>query len=832
MTKDSSSAFRLDPNTIVLVFVLPLLSGAAALSHELLWTRRLVDILGATDWVVGRVLGLFFLGISIGAYLATYQVRWKAPAIKQLMMAELGVGLLALPAVFLPVWTEWIWAALGTEALVSWQGALIKVLLGVIVVLPPSVAMGLTLPMFIRAATDRGSDVSTVGILVYAINTFGGVLGLWVTSTWLIQWCGAQNTMMVVVLINGTIALTLATIAQLDPSQGRIRQTAKHRSTTNHEDSLIEKYNESPEVGDSGGQRNESPSFSGLSLLLLSFVSGFVVLSLEVLLLRLIYLVVPSSFHSTSAMLANVILLLAIGSAVISAMGMGRLGRKLVGGRWFLATCFVVAAVCISVCPLILYEMTDKLMSIRYLEGLNGRTINSIGKYWSLVFWLVAMTGGLALLFCGFVFPTLMRQSSNMDPTGKKVGLLLAANGIGGLLGGEFSNLYLIEWVGVYQSFAWLAGGVLICGASLMLRSSRTLAIAGTLGVAVVVYVAHKRCDGLPYISPRSKTKFTVTETVFGREGVLLVVENSEGSKSILVNGQYVLGSSGATADQRRQLMLPWLLHPSARKVCSLGLATGISAGGLESLNDPPELLAVELSENVERLARTYFSNEANGFFDRSENRVVIEDARTYMAAAQDEFDLIVGDLYRPHGSGEGRLFTVEHFRNVRTALADDGLYCQWLPIYQLNFQNWKTIAATFQQVFPETLVVFGNQDAAFPVIGLIGRKTDREWDSVELLRRFDVAPAELLEADPLLTSPKRLVVGLLDGQKLAEVKRLNTLDNLEIEISAGNFWILKDLRPDRPRVFESEFLKGNNLREFVARLKGLTKRLPTAKSQ
>ena len=58
-----------------LLFVaLAFLSGSVALSHELLWTRRLLDLLVATESVTGRVLGLFFLGLSLGGWLAT---RWS-----------------------------------------------------------------------------------------------------------------------------------------------------------------------------------------------------------------------------------------------------------------------------------------------------------------------------------------------------------------------------------------------------------------------------------------------------------------------------------------------------------------------------------------------------------------------------------------------------------------------------------------------------------------------------------------------------------------------------------------------------------------------------------
>ena len=134
--------------------VLAFLSGAAALAHELLWTRRLIDLLGATQDVTGRVLGLFFLGLSLGGWLAT---RWNQtngnPAIR-LGIAELSIAILSVPAVFLPFWADGLVSTLGTETLTSWYGSLIKAILAAAVVLPPAIGMGTTMPMFIRVVTE------------------------------------------------------------------------------------------------------------------------------------------------------------------------------------------------------------------------------------------------------------------------------------------------------------------------------------------------------------------------------------------------------------------------------------------------------------------------------------------------------------------------------------------------------------------------------------------------------------------------------------------------------------------------------------------------------
>ena len=815
---------------LLIIALLPFLSGAAALSHELLWTRRLIDLMGASDWVIGRVLGLFFLGISLGGYLATLRFFSQRPAISQLAIAEICVAILALPAVFLPAWTDWIWVAIGTESLVSWQGPAVKLLIAGMVVLPPAIAMGFTLPLFVRAATDQGSDVARVGIWIYALNTFGGVFGLWFASTYLIQFLGAQWAMLAVAAVNAVVALFAwapdwtGKDKPLDRRATRAERKAAKKARQAEQKAQLRADkgadNKQPEQLELA---SDSSGFSRWQLIGLSFLSGFIVLSLEVLLLRLIALVVPSSYHTTSALLANVILILAVSSGGISLFNSLWRTNSQVTARWIMIIGFVGAAICISLCPAILFERSDKLMSIRYVEGLNGRLIESVNHYWLLIFGLVASTGGLALLFSGMVFPSLMTISSSDDPAGQQIGRLLAANGIGGLIGSELCNSVLISQVGVYGGFLVVALLPLLTAAALLFSTNRLMAVVASIALLIVVYFAHDHSRSIPYLSPRTRTNFEVQATHFGREGVLLVVEKPDNkSRSILVNNQYVLGGSGAVLDQRRQMLLPWLLHPTAKTVCSMGLATGISASGLEGLQDPPAITAVELSANVELLARQYFQRYSGSFFERPANRVVIEDARTYMAAANNQFDLIVGDLYRPHGSGEGRLFSVEHFRNVRRALTEDGLYCQWLPVHQLNRENFVTIAATFQNVFSETLLVYGNQDQRFPILGLVGRKSDRKWQPEELMQNLENVSASVAEQDPFIMQAKGLIVGELKKEKLATVP-LNTLDNLLVEHSAGNFWILKDLRRNRVQSSESEFLSGDYLDEFKRYLEELT---------
>ena len=779
---------------------LAFISGSVALSHELLWTRRLIDLLGATEAVTGRVLGLFFLGLSLGGWLATRWSRAEGNSAVRLGIAEFSIAILSLPAAFLPAWADGLVSAIGTELLISWHGELIKALIAAAVVLPPAIAMGTTMPMFIRVITDLGGTLRHGGIWVYSVNMLGGVFGLWLVSTFLLERVGVQGAMFCA--IAGNVVIGLVSFACAGQVRAAKLVKAIGRKKNDDQETAIGVSDEAPDS-----------TVSFRYVLALAFTSGLVVLASEVLILRLLALIAPSSIQTTSALLANVILFLAFGSLFVAL-----LNRFQVSSQTQLIVGTVGAALFCFLCPLILYESTNQLVSVRYLVALEGNTITSIGHYWWLLFTLVAWSSGAAMFFFGLVFPSIMSIHSSRDPEGRSVGLLLAFNGVGGLLGAEFANLLLVFQIGIYRGFIVLAALTVIAALAVCLYHQRKMVAMGIVfAVMLVGLLSFEPYQELRYLSPHAKKRYTIKDTRFGREGVLMIVEGDQETKSLLMNNQYILGTSGgvATTLEQRQLLIPWLLHPESENVCCLGFATGVSATALELLQSPPRVTAVELSGTVVEVAREFFEDRHGAFFQRDGSGVLLEDARTLMACAESECDLIVADLFRPHGVGESRLFSKEHFQNVQKALRPGGLFCQWLPAHQLNQRQFETIAHTFLQVFPRALVVNGGTTSDTPTIGLCAWQDDRQWETEDLVKKIRDVRNEKGISDILTLNAQLLVVGVLEKDALSSAP-INTLDNALLEIDAGKFWITKDLRPRRtPDTLENGFLSGDNWKRF-----------------
>jgi len=154
------------PAALLLAFV----SGGAGLAHQILWTRRLVDVLGASAGTFSKVIGAFFVGLALGSWLASRVGANRISFWKIVALAELGVAVFALPALFSPALGNWLVSAGSVEWL--------KWLLPLLLVTPPAVAMGLVIPWMVRAlALDEGF-VPRHTVWLYAVNTLGGVAGI------------------------------------------------------------------------------------------------------------------------------------------------------------------------------------------------------------------------------------------------------------------------------------------------------------------------------------------------------------------------------------------------------------------------------------------------------------------------------------------------------------------------------------------------------------------------------------------------------------------------------------------------------------------------------
>ena len=180
-----------------------LLSGATGLVYQVLWVRMLGLVLGHSVLAISVVVAIFMAGLGLGARVAGSRAERAARPLLSYGLLEAAIGALALLSPILVRAGAELFGRLsgGGESLVG------VVLVAVAVLLPPTTAMGATLPLLTRwyAREERtlGRDMGWL----YAVNTSGAVLGAALAGFVLLPSLGQPATLYLAASINLAVAL-------------------------------------------------------------------------------------------------------------------------------------------------------------------------------------------------------------------------------------------------------------------------------------------------------------------------------------------------------------------------------------------------------------------------------------------------------------------------------------------------------------------------------------------------------------------------------------------------------------------------------------------------
>jgi spermidine synthase len=714
----------------------------------------MTDLLGASAESNARVLGCFFLGLALGSASAALLL----PKIRRPWLAaghiQLGVALLCLPTLLLPQWTGWIWPALGPEQLVTWPGLLVKSVLSILVVLPPAFLLGMTLPLMTSAACRSSMNLASHGVWLYAANTLGGALGVVVLVGPALHILGARGSILLMIAINLVAAAACFLRASVWPE-----------------------YADTPTQVPA--QPSAIPGAQPLGLtLVVAFLSGLGILALEVFGLAILNLKTLLAFYTPAAVLFCVVSMLAGSAAAVP-----RLVHLLGGPGRALALSLAAAGLATAMTPVLFMSLT---------AGRSGIIIHGTGIVRSLLRLggVTCLSLGPAVIAAGMVFPVLLSSSGPASGAlaGRRLGQLLAVNGLGGVVGAETAYRLILPATGVHVGLGAVGAfySLLSLAVLLVLRQKRPVQLAFSLaaltGTGLLLGTVLK---GLPVFF-RSAT-FNVLQVRAGREGSLAVVERPDFGRGMFVDNLYLLGSTKAAPDMERQAHLPLLLHPAPKRVGFVGLGTGITAGGALKHEAVESIVVVELSALVVDAAARHFHEFNQGLCHDPKVRVYVEDAGAYIAATRARFDVLVGDLFTPWRPGEARLCSLEQFIAAREALLPGGVFCQWLPMAQLTSEEFDTIAATFQRAFGQVHLFrnhFKTGSVPIMAVGFKGAKLD--WDIVARRCHFERQQGRLL--DPVCRHPQGLAMLYLGTYDSISNPRqcVNTLANLRVELDAG----------------------------------------------
>jgi spermidine synthase len=678
-------------------------SGLVTLVYEVLWARELGLLFGSTAHATATTLAIFFAGLATGAAYWGKRIAGHADPVRTYALLELGVAAAALLYFGLIDVYDRIYPALAV-AIVDRPEALVllKLLLSFTLLFPASFCIGGTLPALGEALCAHGTDLARAGSLLYAANTFGAAVGALAAGFWLPVSLGVQASYLGAIACNIVIAaLAMALRGQLG------RRTA-----------LL------PMRAGRDGDR-AAEAFPGTDRLdvrvveVIAFASGFATLALEVSWTRMLALVLHNSVYSFSATLVGLLIALASGAA-LAAM----LARRGTRPLTTLLSLVTLAGVTAGLSPFVFAAWTG---GFGYVTAGPGWA-----SYLGAVFAAVAVALLVPGILCGSVLPFLLGLAAHQTTSpGETLGRLAAINTAGGVAGALAAGFVLLPAVGIWGSIRGVAALYLVLALTLGAACGRVrLALAPA--VALLLLTTLSDPARLPVVrldTAKQESLHQVWETPYG---IVAVLQRGD-DRVIRVDNSYTLGGLASRDLEATQADLPLMIAGRPRSVFLLGLGTGITAGA--ALAHPVDnVTTIELVPAVVEAAQSHFGEVTNRLFTDPRSQVRIGDGRSLLRTSTERYDAIISDLFVPWHAGTGSLYSREHFTAARAHLSSEGLFAQWLPLYQLSKRELMIIARTMVEVFPQVTLWRGDFLPNQPIVALVGQDVGAELDPERLL--------------------------------------------------------------------------------------------------
>lgn len=743
------------------------LSGATALVYEVVWLRMLGLLFGHTVYAVTTVLAAFMAGLGLGSLLFGRRAPRLGDPIRTYGVMEVGIGLYA-------ALTPWLLRAISTVYVdlhravdLSYDAfSFVQFLVVFSLLLVPTTLMGGTLPILSQVIVAQGDAMARPVGLLYALNTFGAVLGVALAGYSLLPGLGNRTTLWLAAAANVAVGL----VAML--------YSAKARATA---------------AGATGRPLSRAvlagASRSGVWPVVALGVSGAASMIYEVAWTRALSLVIGSSTYAFTAMLLVFLGGIAGGAALYAWLR----GRRRATPAGF-AGLQIGIGLTVAIALLVFERMPELfLLGVKWSDS--PRFVQAV----QLAVSAAALLPSTVLI--GATFPCAAGVAGG-GPTaaGRHVGRLYAANTLGAIAGTVLAGFVLVPTVGMHSAITIGAALNFLLGAALLVRvrpatawPRAAAAATGLAGVGVLflpIWDLRTISSGPAVYAKRYLAvdgASAAREVLFYRDGpsATVTVERAAGFLSLLVNGK--VDASTAPADMPTQLMLghlPLLLHPAPRTVLVIGLGSGITAGAV-ARHPVQHLDVVEIEPAVVEASR-FFRAENGDVLSDPRVRVVVGDARSFLLTAPTRYDVITSEPSNPWIGGIASLFSLEFFQLARQHLQPGGIMLQWIHAYNLLPQDLRTVVETFRTVFP-ALSVWQVGPGDFL---LLGRAEPAPIDLNVIKARYDTNPTVRQDLERMRMGGWAgilgyFVLGAGDAGRYASHADVNTDDRLSLEFSA-----------------------------------------------
>ncbi|MFQ5703998.1 MAG: fused MFS/spermidine synthase [Gemmatimonadales bacterium] len=696
---------------LAIVYILFILSGAAGLIYETLWSRYLSLFVGHSAYAQIIVLAMFLGGMALGSLAAGKRSsRFRDPLLwyagVEAVVGILGLGFHDLYLLVTNYAYDTVFPVLHDGFILD----LAKWLIAGSLLLPQSILMGTTFPLIAAGVLRRVAVMPgrTISILYFA-NSIGAAIGVLVTGFYLIALAGLPGTLVAASITNLSVALVAWGVVKRYPCR-----------------SPAEAWEVAPEARTQGPFKESPLRRAQLwrMLLAVSFGTALASFFYEIGWIRMLALVIGSATHSFELMLSAFILGLALGSWWVRkrADRWAHPLRNLGMVQW------IMGAAALATLPL--YHA-----SFEWTAGLIHTFTKTSGGYagFTVARYVLCLAIMLPATFCAGITLPLITRTLVVGGVGEKaIGSVYGVNTLGSIVGTALAGLLLMPLIGLRMLLLTGATIDMLIGVAILFTAARYnpkarrlaygSALATMLAAGAVLQTGgvDQRVLSSGVFRLGSLAGTNQVEILYYKDGRTATVSafrtNPTGNVTIATNGKpdgslppdWFLSCSDSArrpplaSDAATQALAPLiaLAHSrGAKHAAVIGQGTGMSSHLLLSDPELEDVTTVEIESRMLEGSRVFYPINRRTF-DDPRSRFVIEDAKTYFAAAGRKYDIIFSEPSNPWVSGVSSLFTTEFYGHVTRYLTDDGIFGQWIHLYEIDDALILSVLAAMNQHF------------------------------------------------------------------------------------------------------------------------------------
>lgn len=692
LTVSSDVAAARGRNALLPLF---LVSGCAALIYEVVWYQSLALVIGSSAVSMAVVLATYMGGMGLGSLV---YLRWKGRfghPLRIYAQLELLIAVFALLVLYVLPWAGGLYTAMGGG---GFTGILLRGLFCALFLLPPTMAMGATLPAAAGWLRATPEGVSRAGFY-YSANIAGGVIGCLTAGFFLLRIYDIHTATYVGVALNVIVGGAAWMLSRVTPDV--TEETAAMQPA------------ETP-----AGARTSPWLGANFAVFVSIGLSGACALGAQVIWTRNLALLLGGTVYTFSLILGTVLLGLGIGSSFGSS-----LARSVRDARLALAVCQVVVVIGLAWAA---WMISHNLPYWPINPG-NAPAPWYLHQLDFLRSFLVALPASLAW---GASFPLAVAAvADGRGNSSAAVARVYAANTAGAIAGALASGLVLVAWLGTQQTQRLMMVLALVAALILLVRplfragssgaASRSPVGAVVTGLAALLLFAL----AVPFVQKLPGVligygRWAVTwmpdpgEFLYVGEGLnstLAVSRRSDGTLNYHNAGK--VQASSHPDDMRLQRMLghlTTLLAKDPQNVLVIGSGAGVTAGAVSVNPQVKTQTIAEIEPLVPRVVSLFFGEQNHDVINNPKVKIRIDDARHFLLTTDEKFDAITADPFDAWVKGAASLNTLEFYAEMKRHLNPGAIVTAWLPFYETTTEAIQSEIATFIDAFPHVLI-FGN---------------------------------------------------------------------------------------------------------------------------